>query len=920
MKDSKPAIHSAPEPREAARTHPASTPAGRSTERDAFPLSPAQERIWHAHRQQPVNTVYNGSFRMNLAGFVDPVLIERTFNEIVRRHEILRATIEISKGEPLQVIAPSLSLKLAFTDLRSSPGDTREAEMDAICVAEAQLPFDLEKSPLLRVGLIRMEDQRNILMLTIHQIICDGWSIGLMMEELQKIYAAFAAARPSPLPPLAIQYGDYVIWQRETSAGPESIKQLNYWKKRLRGCRRLELCCDLPAVPACSFKSAILSHLLPLELTNKLREFSNAQGATFFITTLAACLTLLFRYTGREDLSLGSPLAGRNRTDLEGLVGQFVNHIMLRADAAGDPLFPEFVSRVRESVWEAFANQDVPFENVLKALHPGQDPYRDPLYTINFICQREYGRAATFNFDFSGIRMSTMPSKSQGAMYDLNFFLVEREAGWRLSLEYKTELYKEETAKQLLGHFKELLESISVNPNRRLSQLPLTGKAPVPPSVFSPADEIYAMPASPGQQRFWLLAQLDRTNPSFHMPACVRLSGPLSHGCLEKSFLHLVQRHESLRTTFEEIDDELAQIISPARSFSLPTTDLSSVPAAQRDARLQQLIQEEASRSFDLEKGPLLRAHLFRLSENDHALLTVIHHILADGWSQRVIQDDLWAVYAALSENRQPSLVPLAIQYSDFTAWQKDWLDSSEAQEHLEFWKKKLSGDLPILDFPTDRPPSNRPASRGAIETLLLPEDLTTALRSWSKSQNVTVFTVMLSAFAVLLSRASKLEDVLIGSPVANRRPETEPLIGPFAGPVCLRIDLSGNPALQEVVSRVRDVTIDALSHTDLPFEVLLDNIKVRTIDGRKPLFQFYFFYQAAFLQPRQVGPLQITPLSTFSVGIPFELQLGIIERQEGLRAQLEYNPDLFDEPTIQKVLDSYESILRSMLQNSNQS
>jgi hypothetical protein len=311
-----------------------------------------------------------------------------------------------------------------------------------------------------------------------------------------------------------------------------------------------------------------------------------------------------------------------------------------------------------------------------------------------------------------------------------------------------------------------------------------------------------------------------------------------------------------------------------------------------------------------------LRARLFRISENDHALLTVIHHILADGWSQKVIQDDLWAVYTALAECRQPSLAPLVIQYSDFTAWQKDWLASSEAQEHLEFWKKRLSDDLPILDFPTDHPPSNRPASHGAIETLLLPEDLTRALRSWSQSQNVTMFMVMLSAFAVLLSRHSNQEDVLIGSPVANRRPETEPLLGPFAGPVCLRIDLSGNPSLQEIVSRARDVTLDALGHTDLPFEVLLDNIKVRTVNGRKPLFQFYFFYQTAFLQPRQIGSLQINPMSTFSVGIPFELQLGIIERQEGLRAQLEYNPDLFDQATVQEVLKNFDLLLRAFISN----
>jgi len=890
---------------------------------DAFPLSFAQERMWYADREFPGNPVYNGSFRMNLAGSVDAVVLDRAFNEIVRRHEVLRARFGWIVGQPLQLIAPAMQLPLTVIDLRNSLGDEREAEMDRLCMEEAQRNFDLTKGPLIRVGLIRMEDQRYILMITIHQIICDGWSVGVIMEELQKIYAAFAVGQESPLPPLAIQFGDYVVWQRECAARPESVQQLQYWKKKLHGYQLLEIPPNSPAPAGFSITSAIISHLLPRDVTDKLRDFSNAQGGTFFITTLAACLTLLHRYTGTDDLSIGSPLAGRNRADLEGLIGQFVNHVVLRADGAGDPAFPEFVARVRESAWDAFANQDVPFENVLKAMRPVQDHYHDPLYKINFICQREYGRAEAFNFDFSGIRMSTMPSKSQGALYDLNFFLVEREAGWRLSLEYKTDLYDEETARKLLNHLKELLEGIAGNPNRRLSEFPLSGKAPLQqskPSIGAQPDKVYAMPASVAQQRFWLLAQLDRGNPAFHMPACVRLAGPLAHAPLEKSFQNLIERHEILRTTFEEIDDELAQVISPSQPFSLVATDLGTLAEGDREARLQELIREEACKPFDLEKGPLFRARLFYLRTQNHVLMTTLHHILCDGWSQKVLQDNLWANYAALAEGREPSLPPLSIQYSDFAVWQKEWLTSSEAREHLDFWTEKLSGDLPVLDFPTDRQPGNRPASRGAIETFLLPDDLTHSLRAFAQSQNVTMFMLMLAAFGVLLSRYTDQEDVLIGSPIANRRPETESLIGPFSGPICLRLSLSGNPTLQDILARSRDVTLDAFSHTDLPFEVFLERIKIRTVNGRKPLFQFYFFYQTAFLRPRQVGTLQITPMPTFSVGIPFEMQLGIIERQEGLRAQLEYNPDLFDAPTIQKVLNSYEAILRAMLQMPTQS
>jgi non-ribosomal peptide synthetase component F/thioesterase domain-containing protein len=882
----------------------------------AFPLSAAQERIWRHSAGSPADTVFNGAFRISLAGPVDPVILEGTVNEIVSRHEVLRATIDVINGEPLQILAPSLKLELAFEDLSALPAHNREAQFDRLSTEEAQQPFDLKAGPLVRVRLLRLEEQRFVLLLTVHQIVCDGWSIGLIMEELQKIYAARSQGQPSSLPPLTIQFPDFVVWQNECSTRPEAVRQLDYWKKKLRRYRRLELKPDFDQADRALPDGRIVSELLPKQLTDELREFGTRQGGTFFIVTLAACLALLHRYTGEEDLRVGSPLAGRSRADLEDLVGQFVNHIIFRADASADPTFVEFLGRVRDTVWEAFSNQDLPFEKVLQALHPKRDSFRDPLYVVNFICQREYGRAATFNFDFAGVRMSTMPSKTQGALYDLNFFLVEREAGWRLSVEYKTALFREETAQRLLRHFQELLGQIVQDSGKRLSEFTFSDPAPAP-NAGTPAGEklpeLYAMPASPVQKRFWLLSQLDRDSPAFHMPAAVRISGPLSHQLLEKAFFQVIQRHETLRTTFDEVDNELAQIISPESSFSLQGFDLTLAPSAGREEKLEESIRREAAAPLRLDTGPLFRACLFRTAPDEHLLLTVIHHILADGWSNKILQDDLWTAYQALSEGREPALPPLTIQFSDFTAWQRDWLDSAEAQQYLDFWLKKLDGELPILNFPTDRPATLRPASHGAIETLLLPPELVRSLKDLGQSENATMFTMLLTAFGILLSRYSGQTDLLVGSPVANRRMETELVIGPFAGPLCLRLDLDRDPSLAELLSRVREVVFDALGHTDLPFESLVEHIKMRTVNGRKPLFQFYFFYQAAFLQPRHIGPLSIEPTPTFSLGIPFELQLAMIERQEGLRAQLEYNPDLFDAATVRNILADYQKILSAM-------
>ena len=904
-----------------------------SSEIYAFPLSPVQERMWESFLKNPRSPIFNASFRWQLEGLLDPRLIEKSFEEIARRHEVLRAYFGEVDGQIQQLVAPEVRVKLAQSDLSDLPESQRDAEFDRLSVIEAQTSFDLKTGPLFRVGLVRLSSRRHVLTLTLHHIICDGWSIGIIMEELQKIYAAFAEGQPSPLPDLPIQYGDYVMWQKDFLAREEIKQQAAFWKKKLSGYNRLEVPGDLGAVDESDRRSAIVSVLLPKDLSEKLKEFSNQQGGTLFITTLAANIALLLAETGKTDITIGSPLAGRTRADLEGLIGVFINHVVFRVDAGGDPTFAELALRVRDTVWDAFANQDVPFEDVVKEVAGENGPPADSFYLVNYICQREYARASTFVFEFAGLKMSTMPSKSQGALYDLNFFMVEREVGWRLSLEYRIAKYSEPLAKRLHGIFFQLLEAIAENPNRKLSEIlggakrkdDATGIAKGSDTAGSETadgteqQEVYALPASVAQQRFWLLEKLSHGNAAFHMPACVRLAGPVSSERLEAAFRTIIARHEILRTTFEDSNGELMQIISPPWEFTLGATKIGGQTLADKEASLPQFVREESQIAFDLAKGPLFRARLFELGSEDHVLLITLHHILADGWSQSILQKELWTVYESADPSNDASLAPLNIQYSDFAAWQKEWLGSDESLEHREFWLNALKPPLPVLDFPTDRPPQNRPASHGAIETYLLSAEVAAALKGYAQRNHATMFTLMLACFGAMLSRYSDGKDVIVGSPVANRRTETEPLIGPFAGPIALRLDLKGNPTLQGLLMRVRDFTLDALSHSDLPFEVLLEKIRPLAVQRRNPLFQFYFFYQTAFLQPRKMKGLTVSPMPTFSVGTPFELQLGFVERQEGIRAQLEYNPDLFDASTIRSILAYYQRILDALLANPNQ-
>lgn len=894
----------------------------------AFPLTPGQKAMLPKNLDSTCDPRFNGAFRMNLDGPIDHTLLERSLLQIVQRHEALRTSFRVVDSAIQQIVLPDPVFSLEAVDLRALLSDKQDAEVDAICLREAQTGFDLTKAPPLRAKLLHLNDLKHMLVLTIHQIICDGWSIGVLMEELSKDYTALARQETASLPPLNFQFGDYVVWQLETIAQPEAQTQLSYWRERLARCPQLEVAFDHDPAER-SIQSGIASQLLPRSLTEELRSLAQSQNTTFFVVTMSACMALLYRYTGKTDLALRTPLAGRTRVEFEPLIGQFVNQVILRSEFSDMFTFADLVAQVRERVWESLANQDIPYETVIHAME-GEAVNPNELYRVNFVCQREYGRGGPFLFELNGTRLTTLPSKSQGALYDLNFFLVEREVGWRLSLEYRTGLYTQETADSLLQHFQELLKEVIRNPLQRLSAITLTPiqalekrtqNLPSPATDMEETtknhqEEIQAIPASFAQERFWTLSEVDPANPAFHMPVRLRLTGKLSVPLLERSFRVLIDRHEILRTTFSEIDGTLMQVIHSASPFSLQQISLDAVSKHDREATAASSIKELLEEPFNLSTLPLFRAALYRLAPEEHILVLSIHHSIADAWSIQVFQRELWTAYEGFRQSNEFSFEPLTLQYGDFSIWQREGVESEATQEHLSFWLKSLSGELPVLNFPTDCAPAQQDAPKSSLETLLLPDELSKALKQFAQANDTTLYVVTLASFALMLSQGANARDLIIGSPVVNRRVETEPLMGPFAGPVALRLGLNGDPTLREFVLAARNTTVEALGHTELPFELLLDKLQVRPVAGRSPLFQFYFFCQTAFLQARELQDLTIAPMPTTSIGTPFEIQLAIIERKEGVRAELEYNANLFHSATMKEWLQYYQSILTALIGN----
>jgi len=1493
-----------------ANASPSAPPIRRMPRADAPPLSFAQQRLWLLD-QLGAGAAYNVFGAVRLLGRLDVAALERSLEEIVRRHESLRTTFEATEGRPVQRIAAERPLCLAMVDLSGHEAAVREAEARRLATEEAQRPFDLSRGPLLRTTLLVLGEAEHTLLVAIHHIVADGWSMGIFTRELAALYGAFSDGAASPLPDPPIQYADFSAWQRQWLRGEVLERQLDYWRRQLAETSTLSLPTDRPRPPVQAFRGAATFCLLPLGLLASLRALSQEAGATLFITLLAAFQALLQRYAGQDDIAVGSPIANRNRAETEGVIGLFVNTLVLRTDCSGDPTFQELLARVRRAALGAYDHQDVPFEKLVEELGVKRDLARNPLVQVAFALQN----APVEALQLAGLEIRPQEADIAVTHFDLELHVHEGPAGLMTVMLYDTDLYHRATIERMLGHYRRLLEGAASDPAVPLSKLPLLGdeerrqilvewnateaeyrqdstvhgvfeaqaeraagaeavacearslsyaelnrranqlahylrglgvgpevrvgiclerspemvvsllailKAggayvpldpdypaerlrfmiedagigvlvtreareeslaapgvrivcldrdgeaiaregdtnpqvplsgdnlayviytsgstgrpkgvavahrglmnlaqwharvygvhpgdratllaspafdasvwevwpylacgaslgipdedirlsprrllswlaeerithcflptpmaeavlrepmaaglslrylltggdrlhrtdaawpafrlvnhygptestvvatsvevapgaeedppigrpiansrvyvlddglePVPvgvpgelfiggdglargylnrpdltaerfmpdpfggtggrlyrtgdrvrwrsdgtieflgrldtqvkirgfrielaeieaallrcaevrdavvvareddgqkrlvayvvsgagsaagvaelrghlkehlpeymvPAAFvvlealplspngkvdrralpapegpGPGAESYLPPRSPieeavaaiwsevlglpqigvrddffergghsllatqvmsrvrdvlgvglplrtlfeaptveglaqaieaarrdgeeeeapalrklprtddlqlsfAQQRLWFLDQM-QAGAAYNIHYALRLQGRLDRAALRASLEEIVRRHEALRTTFPARAGRPVQVIAPALTVPLPEVDLSGLPETERENRARELANEEARRPIDLATGPLLHATLLQLAAEDHVLLLTIHHIVADGWSMGVLSRELTALYRAFAR-REPSPLPeLAIQYADFSAWQRQWLRGEVLDRQLRYWKERLDG-LPTLQLPTDRPRPALATYRGSTHPFALPLRLLQRLRALGLSEGVTLYMTLLAAFEVLLSRYSGQEDIVVGSPIANRgRPEAEQLIGFFVNSLALRIDLSGDPRFRDLLGRVRTVALGAYDHQDLPFEKLVEELQPDRDMSRNPLFQVTFALQNAPAPPLDLGGLRVQPVA-YDVNVTrFDLELHTWEHAGGLVGLFVYSTELFDAATIERMAGHLATLLEAVVED----
>jgi hypothetical protein len=445
---------------------------------ERLPLSSAQERLWFLQQVLPEESasLYNGPLPVLLEGNLDRSALEAAFAAIIERHEVLRTAFRVIDDTPVQEILPRLELALEFVDLGALPREERLARTEALVAADARIAFQLDRPPLLRAKLVKLEEREHVLLLNVHHIVFDGWSSAVLLNDLSRAYDAFASGQEPGFRPLPLQYADFALWQRRWLASPAFEQQLAYWRKQLQGITELQLprAAERPKLP--SYRGDIRTFRLSSGLREKLEALSREADVTLFMTLLAGFKALLHRYTGQEDITIGSPVANRRHPDLEQLIGFFVNSTVLRTNLAGTPSFRELLKRVRKVTVEAWDHQDIPFEKLVENLQPERVTTHNPMFRAalslqNVPLQPEPSRELV---------IKPWETHNKTTKFDLVVAMITQGDEIVGDVEYSSDLFDAPVIMEMIELYERLLAHVVEHPDARILDVPLKTQAPLP--------------------------------------------------------------------------------------------------------------------------------------------------------------------------------------------------------------------------------------------------------------------------------------------------------------------------------------------------------------------------------------------------------------------------------------------------------
>jgi non-ribosomal peptide synthetase component F len=789
-------------------------------EYNCFPLSFAQEQLWFLDQLVPGGHLYNIPAAVRLTGPLDAAAFERSVKEIVRRHESLRTIFVSIDGRPLQAVLPPENVTVPLIDLVPLPEREREPEAVRLATEQARLPFDLERGPLLRAVLLRLDREEHVLLLTLHHIISDGWSLGVLFAELNALYSAYSRGEESRLPELPIQYGDYAAWQREWLRGEVLERQTAYWREQLGGkLPVLELPTDHARPSVQNHRGARRNVTLGGDLTRGLKELSRREGVTLYMTLLAAFQTLLNRYTGQTDILISSSVANRNRAETEGLIGLLLNIILLRTDLSGDPTFSELLGRVREVTLGAYAHQDMPFEKLVAELQPGRKntTYME-LGQVAFTLQND----SADRLKLGGLSLDSFKGDSAlTAKTDLMLFMLERPDELVASIEYSTDLFDDPTIGRMLDHFRSLLEGVVADPEERLSMLaPAPGRALSPLAEDGHAEEkavdiFERSNLTKNQILFWVGQKMHPAAPLFNMINAFTVKSSLRPALLREAFQSLVNASDALRTVVYEVDGVPQQKVLPSLSYELDYLDFSQgAAAAERckewvEARAQTLLNPE-ERLFD--------SALLKIADEEFVWYINHHQLIADASSTALLFLRLTEFYEAALKGEPPESVELP-PFQDYVRHERQHRRTPRHRKTEAYWKEKLANPLEPIAFYGKLP--TQPALEGGRVTCRLGAERLRKLKLMAAhsgvfvgTEDLSLFTVFAAAIFVYLHRISGSRRLALGVAYHNRLTKASmETIGMLMEVLPLQLTMEEGETFLSLVRRVRAETLEVLKH-----------------------------------------------------------------------------------------------------------
>ena len=873
----------------------------------------AQQRLWLFDRLVPGSCVYNIPEAIRWQGPLEVEALRGAFAAVIERHETLRTTFGEVDGYPVQIIAPAQAVDLPVIEFGNLPAENRERQALQWVRHETRKPFDLSAGPLLRLALLRLGEQEHILVVTMHHIVADGWSMGILVRDVTSSYRALANGQPCPLPHPPIQYADYAHWQAGRLSGEWFEPQLAYWRKRLDGASgAFELPTPKPRLAVQSFKGSLRSGIISAEIAQRLRALAQREQATLFIVMLAAFKGLLALHTGRHDVIVGSPVAGRNHAQVESLIGFFINILVLRTDLAGDPTFRQLVARVRETTLEAYAHQDLPAERIAEALHLHRDRAR-PLIPVAFVLQNTPGVA----LEMDGLRLTALGPTTDTAKVDLTVFVRESGDAIETLFEYSTDLFDEATIAALQADYLAILGSLVTDPDLVLSKWPQPKArlAAAEPARLQPPTGLAAIyeqsNLTMNQLLVWSGQKLQRDVPIYNIAGVCTLRGEIDPVHFREAFHKLVASCDALRTVVHEVDGIPVQSVLAEMPAPVEMLNWSDQPDASH--RVEAWARQRCQGLFDI-ASRMFDCALVKTAPCEYAWYFCHHHLITDGWSYMLILRQMSDFYER-SVRGELDAVQALPSFQEYVAQERQYRKSPRFAKDKQYWEAKFAEPVDEITF-YGRPTVKRGSRVERLSVSLgaeRSERIKNALASLDTSLPMLFSVVML----VFLRRISGSTGVSIGVPFHNRRSrDLRSVVGLLMEAVLLRVRTDPTETFVSLLDKAKAEMFATVRHGSYA----IGNPRHRHA------YDIFLNYHATSADLANEGTMIGFAGATGSVqwihtGHDFNslaIHIHDFESTGALNVDFDFHCDVFDEPIRQRTIDHCLAVLDGMLDDPN--